>query len=121
MANKTILIIEDDSFLQGLAANKLSKADFDVSTANNGEKGMTMLEKDKFDGVLLDLMLPDISGFDILKGFKKDHKDIPVIVFSNLSDDKDIKKAMDLGADEYLVKANFTLEELVAKVKKIMK
>ena len=84
-------------------------------------KPMTELEKNKFDCVLLDLMLPDISGFDILKGFKEAHKDVPVIVFSNLSDDKDIKKAMDMGADEYLVKANFTLEELVAKVKKIVK
>ncbi len=119
--SKKILIVEDDSFLQGLAANKLSKADFDVSTASNGEKAMTMIEEDKFDGLLLDLMLPDVSGFDILKGFKKAHRDTPVVVFSNLSDDKDIKKAMELGADEYLVKANFTLEELVAKVKKIVK
>ncbi len=118
--SKKILIVEDDSFLQGLAANKLSKNDFDVTAAGNGEEAVTELEKGKFDAVLLDLMLPDISGFDILKGFKKDHRDVPVIVFSNLSDDKDIKKAMDLGADEYLVKANFTLEELVEKVKKLV-
>ncbi len=116
---KKVLIIEDDSFLQGLAANKLDKSGFDATTAKNGEAAMTLLEQEKFDAILLDLMLPDISGFDILKGLKESHKKIPVIVFSNLSDDKDIKKALDLGAKEYLVKANFTLEEMVEKVKKV--
>lgn len=116
---KKVLIVEDDSFLQGLAANKLQKSDFDVTTASNGEEAMTELDKNKFDIVLLDLMLPDISGFDVLKNIHDSHKSTPVIVFSNLSDDKDIKKAMDLGVREYLVKANFTLEELVEKVKRV--
>lgn len=120
MDMKKVLIVEDDSFLQGLAANKLSKSDFEVKTASTGEGALTELENTKFDCVLLDLMLPDMSGFDILKGFKDAHKSVPVIVFSNLSDDKDIKKAMDMGADEYLVKANFTLEELVEKIKKVV-
>lgn len=117
---KKVLIIEDDSFLQGLAANKLSKSDFDVMTAKNGEDAMTELADNAFDCVLLDLMLPDMSGFDILKNLKTNHSKTPVIVFSNLSDDKDIKKAMDLGAEEYLIKSNFTLEELVEKVKKVV-
>jgi DNA-binding response OmpR family regulator len=117
---KKVLIVEDDSFLQGLAANKLQKSNFDVTSTGNGEQAMTALEKEKFDAILLDLMLPDMSGFDILKGLKESHKKIPVIVFSNLSEDKDIKKAMDLGAEEYLVKANFTLEELVEKIKKVV-
>ncbi len=116
---KKVLIIEDDSFLQGLAANKLSKNDFDVTTAGKGEQAITDLAKDKYDCILLDLMLPDISGFDILKNMKESKNKTPVIVFSNLSGDKDIKKAMDLGAKEYLIKSNFTLEELVEKVKKI--
>lgn len=115
---KKVLIIEDDSFLQGLAANKLTKSDFDVMTSKNGEDAMTKLAENKFDCVLLDLMLPDISGFEILKNLKTNHSKTPVIVFSNLSDDKDIKKAMDMGATEYLIKSNFTLEELVEKVKK---
>jgi len=119
MASKTVLIVEDDSFLQGLAANKLSKAGFDVTTASNGEKAMNAIEGGAFDCLLLDLMLPDISGFDILKAAQKLHKSMPVIVFSNLSDDKDIKRAMDGGAEEYLIKSNFTLEELVEKIKKV--
>lgn len=116
---KKVLIIEDDSFLQGLMANKLEKSDFDTKTASDGEEAMTELATGKYDVVLLDLMLPDISGFDILKNIHDSHRRTPVIVFSNLSDDKDIKKAMDLGAEEYLIKSNFTLEELVEKVNKI--
>ena len=116
---KKVLIVEDDSFLQGLAANKLTQNEFDVTTAKDGETAMTELAKEKFDCILLDLMLPDISGFDILKNIQTAGGKIPTIVFSNLSDDKDIKKAMDLGAAEYLIKSNFTLEELVEKVKAI--
>ncbi len=116
---KKVLIVEDDSFLQGLMANKLEKNEFDTKTASNGEEAMTLLSTDKFDCILLDLMLPDISGFDVLKSIKGSHKKAPVIVFSNLSDDKDIKKAMDGGAEEYLIKSNFTLEELVEKIKKV--
>lgn len=120
MANKKqILIVEDDSFLQGLMANKLEKSDFDTTVANNGEKALTDLKTSHFDLILLDLMLPDISGFEILESLKSQTIKIPVIVFSNLSEDKDIKKAMSLGAKEYLIKSNFTLEELIEKVKKI--
>lgn len=116
---KKVLIVEDDSFLQGLMANKLEKNGFDATNVGNGEEAVTALATNKFDVVLLDLMLPDISGFDIMKNMKEAKQRMPVIVFSNLSDDKDIKKAMDLGADEYLIKANFTLEELVEKVQKV--
>lgn len=116
---KKVLIVEDDTFLQGLLANKVEKAGFDVTTAKDGEKAMTALAENSFDVVLLDLLLPDISGFDILKNIKKAGK-TPVLVFSNLSEEKDIKKAMDLGAEEYLIKSNFTLEELIAKMKKVV-
>lgn len=116
---KKVLIIEDDTFLQGLAANKLGQNDFDVSTASTGEEALTQLVENQFDVILLDLMLPDISGFDILKNLKDSGRETPVIVFSNLSDDANIKNAIDLGAIEYLIKSNFTLEELVQKVKRI--
>lgn len=117
---KKVLIVEDDSFLQGLMTNKLEKSGFDTTTASNGEEAVTAIATKKFDIILLDLMLPDISGFDIMKNMKDVKQKTPVIVFSNLSDDKDIKKAMDLGAEEYLIKSNFTLEELIEKVNKII-
>jgi DNA-binding response OmpR family regulator len=118
--SKKILIVEDDTFLQGLAANKLTAAGFDVTTASNGDEAMTELAKGKFDCILLDLMLPDISGFDVLSSVRETSKSVPVIVFSNLSEDKDIKHATELGATDYLVKSNFTLEELVEKIEKII-
>lgn len=118
--SKKILIIEDDTFLQGLVANKLGGAGFDVTSASDGDEAMTELSNAKFDCILLDLMLPDISGFDILKNIRESSKTVPVIVFSNLSDDKDIKHALDLGATDYLVKSNFTLEELVEKIEKTL-
>ncbi len=117
---KKVLVVEDDSFLLGLISNKLKKNGFEVETAQNGEKAMTSLVNEKYEVLLLDLMLPDISGFDILENLHNSKRKLPVIVFSNLSEDKDIKRAMDLGAKEYLIKSNFTLEELVEKINKII-
>ena len=70
--------------------------------------------------VLLDLLLPEVDGFEILKKIREagDTKKLPVIVFSNLSEDKDIKRVQDLGVVEFMIKSNFTLDELVAKIKK---
>ncbi len=118
--SKKILIVEDDTFLQGLAANKLTAAGFEATTASTGELAKAELAKNKFDCILLDLTLPDISGFDILKSIRETSKTLPVIVFSNLSEDKDVKQATDLGATDYLVKSNFTLEELVEKIEKTL-
>lgn len=123
MNGKKILIIEDDTFLQGLAANKLQSEGFEVNTATNGNEALTRLDQEMYDAIILDLMLPDISGFDILKQIRsrETNSQIPIIIFSNLSEDKDIKHGLDLGATDYLVKANFTLDELAEKLKNAMK
>jgi DNA-binding response OmpR family regulator len=121
MNGKTILIIEDDTFLQGLTANKLQQSGFEVNTVSNGSDAITEISTQKYDAIILDLMLPDVSGFEILKQIRgrETNNQVPVLIFSNLSDDKDIKMGLELGATDYLVKANFTLEELVEKVKNI--
>ncbi len=123
MNGKKILIIEDDTFLQGLAANKLQADGFEVNTASNGNEALTTLDQEAYDAIILDLMLPDISGYEILKQIRarETNNQIPVLIFSNLSDDKDIKQGLDLGATDFLVKANFTLEELVEKVRNSIK
>ena len=120
---KKILIVEDDNFLQGLEAGKLKKDDYEVITASTGEDGLKKIFEPKIDLVLLDLILPKFDGFEILKKMKEtlELKNIPVIVFSNLSEDKDIKKAKDLGATDFMVKSNFTLDELVKHIDKILK
>ncbi len=120
---KKILIIEDDVFLQGLEASKLKKDNHEVLTASNGEEGMEKIYESGIDLVLLDIILPQFDGFEILKKIKETEslKNIPVIVFSNLSEEKDIKKAKELGAIDFLVKSNFTLDELTEHINKILK
>jgi DNA-binding response OmpR family regulator len=118
-----ILIIEDDDFLRSLAVTKLEKEGFVVTMAADGQAGLASIAADAPDLVILDLMLPVMSGFDVLKNMKANDttKNIKVIVFSNLGEESDIKTCLDLGANDYLVKANFTLDELVEKIKGMLK
>lgn len=117
---KMILIIEDDDFLQGLEAKKLKKEGYDVMTAANSVEAFKVINGNiKPDMILLDLLLPDVDGFMILKRIREDEslKKIPVIVFSNLSEEKDIREANKLGISDFMVKSNFTLDELADKIK----
>ena len=120
---KKILIIEDDSFLQELEAGKLKKEGYEIITASTGEEAMQKITNPEIDIILLDLILPGIDGFEVLEKIRatETSKNVPVIVFSNLSEEKDIKKSKELGANDFMVKSNFTLEELVAHVKKTLK
>ena len=117
---KTILIIEDDNFLQGLEATKLKKEGYDVLASSNSVEAFKILEENKqIDLILLDLLLPEVDGFMILEKIRQNkvYLTIPVIVFSNLSEEQDIKKATKLGISEFMIKSNFTLDELVKKVR----
>lgn len=119
---KKVLIIEDDSFLQGLEASKLKKDNYEVITASTGEEGMQKINEPGISLILLDLVLPKFDGFEILKVIRSTEalKNIPVIVFSNLSEEKDITKAKELGATDFMIKSNFTLSELVEHIDKIL-
>jgi CheY-like chemotaxis protein len=122
--SKSILIIEDDNFLQGLEAKKLVDEGYEVLAASNSTEAFDLLEKNKkVDLILLDLLLPDVDGFTILKKIREDKafENIPVVIFSNLSEEKDIQRARRLGISEFMVKSNFTLEELVEKIKRTFK
>jgi CheY-like chemotaxis protein len=117
---KTILIIEDDNFLQGLEAKKLKKEGYEIATAANSVEAFAIINGTiKIDLILLDLLLPDVDGFEILEKIRENpvYKTVPVIIFSNLSEEKDIEKAKSLGISEFMVKSNFTLDELAEKVK----
>ena len=120
---KKVLIIEDDSFLQGLEAGKLEKDGFEVITASSGEEALKKIKEPGINIILLDLILPNFDGFEILKKIKEVEtlKKIPVIVFSNLSDEKSMEKSKELGAIDFMVKSNFTLDELVKHIKIILK
>jgi len=114
-----ILIIEDDKFLRELIIQKLGKEGFEVDEAAEGEEGIKRLQENKPDLVLLDLILPGIDGFEVLRRVKADKATaaVPVVILSNLGQRDDVDKGLELGAVDYLIKAHFTPGEIVEKIK----
>ncbi|MDD5606568.1 MAG: response regulator [Candidatus Pacebacteria bacterium] len=119
---KKLLIVEDDQFLRELVAKKIREENYEVVEASDGEEGLKKVKEAKPDLVLLDLMLPGIDGFHVLEQIKKDSEisKTPVIILSNLGQKEDIDKGMNLGAEDFLVKAHFTPGEIIEKVKIIL-
>lgn len=119
---KKILLIEDDKFLRELMNKKLVTMGYDVVAAADGESGLAMIKETKPDVVLLDLILPGINGFEVLERAKKDPDtvNVPVIILSNLGQSEDIEKGLKLGAKDFLVKAHFTPQEIINKLKAIV-
>jgi two-component system alkaline phosphatase synthesis response regulator PhoP len=118
---KKILLIEDDISIAKVLTLKLSKSGFEVAQRSSGEGGLEAIKKEKFDLVLLDLILSGMNGFDVLAKLQKDKNTIPVIVLSNLGQKEDIKKAAKLGASGYVVKSKLPLADLVDKINKALK
>ena len=117
---KKILFVEDESALQKTFGDVLKQEGYHMVSALNGELGLQLAKTEKPDLILLDLILPKLHGFEVLKSLKADPetKDIPIIVLTNLEAMGDVEKALELGATTYLVKANYTLDEVVSKIKK---
>jgi len=122
LKGKKIMWIEDDQFLSGIIAQKLSSHGGTLVHASNGEDGLAMTRKEMPDVLILDILLPSLSGYDVLSSIKEDAKtkDIPVIMFSNLGDPEDMKKAKELGAIKFLMKATIVPEELVDEILKVL-
>ena len=116
---KRILFIEDESALQKTFGEVLSQAGYEMTSALDGEIGLRLAKIKKPDLILLDLILPKVHGLEVLKKLKgdKETKDIPVIILTNLEGMINIEKAIELGAKGYLVKAQYSLEEIVQKIK----
>lgn len=124
MANQTkVLIVEDDKFLSELISTKLDKEGFSIALAGDGETGLKKAEEFKPEIVLLDIMLPGMDGFEVLEKLKAspELKKIPVIILSNFGQESKVERGLQLGAVDYLVKANFTTGEIVSKIKEILK
>lgn len=119
-AKKYILVMEDDKFYGNIFQTKLTEEGFDVTVATDGEKGMEEASKRKPDLILLDLIMPIKDGFEVLKSLKENAtlKDVNIIIISNLGQEDDVNKALAMGAVDYLIKANISLQEAVDKVKK---
>ena len=119
---KKILFIEDESALQKTFSDVLEKEGYKVISALDGESGLRLAKSERPDLILLDLILPKKDGFEVLKELKKEEatKEIPVIVLTNLEEIESVEKALELGATTYLVKAQYTLEEVIKKVKEVI-
>jgi len=117
-----ILIVEDDTFLAGIYANKFEKEGFEVALATDGEMALKLAKKEAPHIILLDILLPKLDGFEVLEKLKSDAgtKAIPVILLTNLGQKEDVDKGLKLGAADYLIKAHFMPAETVEKVKKVL-
>ena len=118
-----ILVVEDDMNLQRTLIEYLKKENFETLGASNGEDGVILAKKEKPDLILFDIVLPRKNGYEVIKELKSDDNTlkIPIVLLTNLGSYSDVEKALNLGATTYLVKADYKLEEVVAKIKEILK
>lgn len=118
-----ILVIEDDSYLSSLATRRLASEGYNVTAAFDGEQGWQSVQKHAPDLILLDMIMPGMSGLDVLKKVRAEerYKDVVIIIFSNLGQEQEIAEARELGADDFLVKANFTLREVLEKIEAMLR
>ena len=119
---KVVLIVEDDEFLRSLTAKRVEKEGYKIEVAVDGENAISLLDTLKPDLILLDLLLPGKDGFEVLNKIRslEAMKEVPVIIFSNLGQKEDIEKAKALGVDDFLIKANFTLDDVVTKINELV-
>jgi len=117
-----VLIIEDDSYISDMYRIKLESENFEVVVAEDGVVGIKQLEKYRPDVILLDVVMPKVDGFSVLKSIKStdEIKDIPVIMLTNLGQKDNVERGFELGASGYIIKAHFTPSEVVKKVKEIL-
>ena len=122
MKKNHILIIEDDEDIQQLVSFNLIKGGFHVTCADDGEEGLAQLKMNKFDCLLLDLMLPGMSGYDVCRKIRDDKKvrDIPIIMLTAKGEESDIITGLDSGADDYITKP-FSPKVLIARIKTVLR
>lgn len=119
---KKILLVEDDDFLAKMLSKSLASHGYQPILAGSGREGMAKIKTANVDMILLDIMLPDIDGFDVLKKINADEaaRKLPVIILSNLGQPEDIYQGKNLGARDYLVKSDYSLDEVVERVGKYL-
>ena len=119
---RRILLVEDDRFLRKAAETTLKQQGFTVITAADGEEALRVARSEPLDLILLDLIMPKLNGFQVLNALKKDAPtaNIPVIILSNLGQDRDVQQAMEAGATAYFIKADLSLQALVQRVEQAL-
>ena len=121
--NKKIAVVEDDKVLSKALSDSLQMAGFDVLRAFDGEAGLDLVVTEKPDLVLLNILMPKIDGLIVMKRLKSnpETKDIPIIILTVLEKGEPVAEALENGVYEYLVKSDFKIEEIVDKVKEVVK
>jgi DNA-binding response OmpR family regulator len=121
--SKTILVVEDDPVLGVMYKTKLESEGYKIILATNGAEGLDMIKESHPDLVLLDIILPQLDGFSVLEEIAGDSKlkNIPVILLTNLGTEEDKTKGLELGAKDYLVKADYTPEQINEKIQNFLK
>ena len=119
---KRVLLVEDDRFLRRACEASLRQRGLDVTTAVDGEQGLERARRERFDLVLLDMLMPKLSGLDVLRALKADlaTRDVPVLVLSNSSREQDVLEIEALGVVGYIVKSNMSLKELGARIDQVL-
>jgi DNA-binding response OmpR family regulator len=118
---KKILLVEDDPFLIDIYSTKLTESGFKVFISKDGALVLEAAKKNKPDLIVLDIVLPHIDGWQILKQIKEDElKEMKIIILSNLSQKEEVEKGISLGADKYLIKSDFTPSQVVKEIKKLL-
>lgn len=117
--NKKILLVEDEPLLSNLLKQRLERDGLEVVAAHDGEEALKILETIEPSLILLDIILPKVSGFEVMEAIQKNpnYKKAPIIVISNLGQDTDMAKGQSLGAVGYFIKAQVSIEDLVTKIK----
>lgn len=117
-----ILLVEDDQMFAALYKRQFVESGIDVDVAINGTDGLAAVTKNRYDLVLLDILLPDIDGTEVFRQMKAQDvsRDVPVVFLTNLSQEENIEKAFKLGAKGYLVKASYTPDQVVQEVKNFL-
>ena len=117
---KKILIIEDEIILIEALKEKLTNSGYEVRAVYDGETGLEMIKKEKPDLLVLDILLPGINGYEVMERLKEEKISLPILVVSNSGQPVEIEKAKELGANDFIIKAAFSLENIEEKVKKLI-
>jgi len=122
MTKKRVLIIEDEVALLYALQSKLSIEGFEAEAVSTGKEGLKLLQEKKYDLLILDIILPDTDGFEILKQVKENPKTkaIPCVIISNLAEKDNIDRGISLGAKDYLPKSRYHLNEIIDKIKSFL-
>ena len=122
LVQKYIFIIDDDPFITDMYLLKFKEDNFRIDVSRDGTEALKRIHDDCPDMILLDIVMPLVDGFEILKEIKNDSalEKVKVVLLTNLGQKEDVERGMELGADGYIIKAHFTPSEVVAKVKEIL-